>query len=46
MTYEEAEEFYEFNILGLYANEQNVVFLTHSLKPKKKKKNWSYKIKK
>jgi hypothetical protein len=27
MTYEEAIEYYDFNILGLYAGEQNPVFL-------------------
>jgi len=27
MTEEEAEEFYSYNILGLYASEQNPVFL-------------------
>lgn len=27
MTEEEAEEFYDFNIKGLYAGEQNAVFL-------------------
>jgi hypothetical protein len=27
MTWSEAEEFYDFNILGLYAGEQNPVFL-------------------
>jgi hypothetical protein len=27
MSYEEAEEFYGFNILGLYAGEQNPIFL-------------------
>jgi hypothetical protein len=27
MTYSEAEEFYDYNILGLYAGEQNPVFL-------------------
>ena len=27
ITYSEAEEFYDFNILGLYAGEQNPVFL-------------------
>lgn len=27
MTFSEAEEFYDFNILGLYAGEQNPVFL-------------------
>ena len=27
MTYSEAEEFYDYNIFGLYAGEQNPVFL-------------------
>jgi hypothetical protein len=27
MTYSDAEEFYDYNILGLYAGEQNPVFL-------------------
>lgn len=27
MTHDEAEEFYDYNILGLYAGEQNAVFL-------------------
>jgi hypothetical protein len=27
MTQSEAEEFYDYNILGLYAGEQNAVFL-------------------
>lgn len=27
MTFEESEEFYGFNILGLYAGEQNPIFL-------------------
>lgn len=27
MTYEEAEEYYDFNILGLHAGDQNAVFL-------------------
>ena len=27
MTEQEAEEFYDFNIIGLYASEQNAVFL-------------------
>lgn len=27
MSYEEAEEYYYYNILGLYASEQNPVFL-------------------
>ena len=27
MTYSESEEFYDYNILGLYAGEQNPIFL-------------------
>jgi hypothetical protein len=27
MTYSEAEEFYDYNILGLYSGEQNPIFL-------------------
>ena len=27
MTHSEAEEFYDYNILGLYAGEQNPIFL-------------------
>ena len=27
MTWSEAEEFYDYNILGLYASEQNPIFL-------------------
>ena len=27
MTWSEAEEYYDFNILGLYAGEQNPIFL-------------------
>ncbi len=27
MTWSEAEEFYDYNILGLYAGEQNAIFL-------------------
>jgi hypothetical protein len=34
MTEEEAEEFYDYNILGLYAGEQNAVFLDKSITPK------------
>ena len=44
MSYEESIEFYEFNILGLYASEQNAVFLDVKLKPKLKKGEWVYKL--
>lgn len=33
MTEEEAEEYYDYNILGLYAGEQNAVFLDLHIKP-------------
>jgi hypothetical protein len=35
MTEEDAEEFYSFNILGLYASEQNPVFLDITLEENK-----------
>jgi hypothetical protein len=35
MTESEAIEFYDFNIAGLYAGEQNPVFLTLSVHPVK-----------
>jgi len=34
MTEQDAEEFYDYNILGLYAGEQNPVFLDRSVTPK------------
>lgn len=43
MVYGEAEEFYDYNILGLYAGEQNAVFLDQGLEPIKNKENeWEY----
>lgn len=43
MLYGEAEEFYDYNILGLYAGEQNAVFLDQGLEPIKNKENeWEY----
>ena len=43
MLYSEAEEFYDYNILGLYAGEQNAVFLDQGLEPIKNKENeWEY----
>lgn len=35
MTEGEAEEFYDYNILGLYAGEQNPVFLDRFVTPEK-----------
>ena len=45
MTYSEAEEFYDYNILGLYAGEQNVVFLDLEITPIKKEDGWEYQLK-
>jgi hypothetical protein len=43
MTMGEAEEFYDYNILGLYASEQNAVFLDQGLEPIKNEENeWEY----
>ena len=43
MTMGEAEEFYDYNILGLHAGEQNPVFLDQGLEPIKNKENeWEY----
>lgn len=42
MTMGEAEEFYDFNILGLYAGEQNAVFLELNIKPINKDNQWEY----
>jgi hypothetical protein len=33
MTVEEAHEYYEYNILGLHAGEQNAVFLDMGIEP-------------
>lgn len=45
MTYGEAEEFYDYNILGLYAGEQNAVFLDLEIVPIKKEDGWEYQLK-
>ena len=45
MTMGEAEEFYDYNILGLYAGEQNAVFLDQGLEPIKNEENeWEYQL--
>lgn len=44
MTTDEAEEFYDYNILGLYAGEQNAVFLDRKLKPIKTEEGWDYEL--
>ncbi len=44
MTYGEAEEFYDYNILGLYAGELTPVFLDLEITPIKKEDGWEYKL--
>jgi hypothetical protein len=41
----EAEEFYDYNILGLHASEQNAVFLDLEITPIKKEDGWEYQLK-
>lgn len=46
MTLGEAEEFYDYNILGLYAGEQNPIFLDLEITPIKTEDGWEYHLKK
>jgi hypothetical protein len=39
---EESEEFYDYNILGLYAGEQNAVFLDIPIKPVFTNDSWYF----
>jgi hypothetical protein len=45
MTLGEAEEFYDYNILGLYASEQNAVFLDLEILPVKTHDCWEFELK-
>lgn len=45
MTMGEAEEFYDYNIVGLYAGEQNPIFLDLEITPIKKENGWEYQLK-
>tara|TARA_R110000868_G_scaffold401607_1_gene677209 strand:+ start:764 stop:1066 length:303 start_codon:yes stop_codon:yes gene_type:complete len=45
MTYDEAEEFYDYNIVGLYVGEQNPIFLDLEITPIKKEDGWEYQLK-
>jgi hypothetical protein len=45
MTMGEAEEFYDYNILGLYAGEQNPIFLDLEITPIKTDDGWEYQLK-
>lgn len=42
MTESEAEEFYDFNILGLYAGENNPIFLDIPIEPVLNNNQWEY----
>ena len=42
MTMGEAEEFYDYNILGLHAGEQNAVFLDVDVSVEKTEKGYNY----
>ena len=42
MAMDEAEEFYDYNILGLYAGEQNAVFLDVDVSVEKTEKGYNY----
>lgn len=44
MTMGEAEEFYDYNILGLYAGEQNAVFLDLEILPVKNSDEWEFEL--
>ena len=44
MTMGEAEEFYDYNIIGLYAGEQNALFLDLEITPIKKEDGWEYQL--
>ena len=42
MTWSEAEEFYYYNIVGLYAGEQNAIFLDVPINMIKNNDEWEY----
>lgn len=45
MTQSEAEEYYDYNIVGLYVGDQNPIFLDLEIIPIKVNENYEYKIK-
>ena len=45
MTQSEAEEYYDYNIVGLYDGDQNPIFLDLEIIPIKMNENYEYKIK-
>ena len=44
MTESDAEEFYDYNIIGLHAGDQNAVFLDLPIKPIKTNDGWDYEL--
>ena len=42
MTMDDAEEFYDYNILGLYAGEQNAIFLDTEITTEKTEEGYKY----
>lgn len=44
MTHGESEEFYDYNILGLYVGQQNPIFLDLSISREKSKYGYDFKI--
>jgi hypothetical protein len=45
MTMSEAEEFYDYNIIGLHAGEQNAVFLDLFVVPVMRDNVWEFELK-
>lgn len=44
MTYSEAEEYFDYNIIGGYFGDQNPVFLDLELVPKENNGDWEYEL--
>jgi hypothetical protein len=44
MSYTEAEEFFDYNIIGGYFGEQNPVFLDRSVNPVNISGEWEYEL--
>lgn len=42
MTESEAEEYYDYNIIGLHAGDQNAIFLDMKLMPIQTEQGWEY----
>ena len=44
MSYTEAEEFFDYNIIGGYFGEQNPVFLDKGIEPTSENGEWEYRL--